>query len=284
MTIKFVFIIGWFIAAFLIPIFQSYFAGELIKENGKINLEVLFKSKLFWFLMILWIVGSSYIFFWNLKDSDKDDLKADSSYNSNNIQNNGDNNTIINGDVYYILNGWKMNSDNEEVRIAKTQDSYLKYLKGVIDGEIAFYDYNDYDGNGDCEMFALVGEKDADWQNVSGELWYVDQTGAKKIEYDKKIYWSNPETYRIKGQCFLALEEFYETGSVTFLWGVREGIPYQPNLSGKGNGISVNEYDEIELVDSEYDAGKVADMMLGHTWKCYYFYYDGENFKEYGGI
>lgn len=172
--------------------------------------------------------------------------------------------------------------NQKEPVIAKSLDDYLACLQNATNEEIAFYDYNDYDGDGICEMFAIVGKKEPEWNNISGELWFVNHMGADKID-DEKRYWCNPGTYRIQGRGFFVLEEFYETGSVTFLWSVKDDAPYQPNLSGKGNGMNVNQYGEIELADSQYDAGETAGMLSGHTWKHYYFYYDGENFREYGG-
>ena len=47
----------WLIATFLIPIFQSVLANELYKEE-KFHWNVLLKSKVFWILLALWIIGN----------------------------------------------------------------------------------------------------------------------------------------------------------------------------------------------------------------------------------
>ena len=233
----------------------------------KQKIKKLVKSKLFWILLVAIIISTLIGHF-------KEEMKDK--------QTNIENDMVVNGDINYIVNMWNFVVYTDH-QIAETLEAYLECLKCVINSNIVFYDYNDYDGNGHYEMFALVGEKDVDSQNICGELWYIDCRGAKKIEYDKRIYWTQPVSYRIMGQCFLTLEEFHQTGSVTYLWSVRNGEPYQPNISGRANGFGINKYDEIELTFSQYDGAKVDDMMVGHTWKRYYFYYDGENFKEYGG-
>lgn len=242
----------------------------LIKQN----IKKLAKSRLFWIILLV-VSINTMIGVLIMETKEKTDV-------TNYVLTNTGDSMVVNGDIYYIVNEWNI-VGYTEYQIAETKEAYLECLKSAVNYNIVFYDYNDYDGNGHCEMFALVGEKDADSQNIYGELWYIDRRGTKKIEYDKRIYWTNPASYRIMGQCFLTLEQFYETGSVTYLWSVRNGEPYQPNISGRANGFGVNEYDEIELTFSRYDGGEVDNMMVGHTWKNYYFYYDGENFKEYGG-
>lgn len=185
-------------------------------------------------------------------------------------------------------------SDTEkkyEQEIIMSESNYLEYLKDNVEGEVLFYYYNDYDGDGTCEMFALVGEAiDGDGlyeeDNLSGEIWYVNQNGVMRIENNEIIYWSSPYTFSIGVNAFIAFEKYYATGSLTYIWGVKNGKPYQPNISGKGNGLRINEYNEIEITDSAYDMvfDKSMNLMIGHTWKKYYFYFDGNTFREYGGI
>lgn len=136
-----------------------------------------------------------------------------------------------------------------------SESNYLEYLKDNVEGEVLFYYYNDYDGDGTCEMFALVGEAiDCDGlyeeDNLSGEIWYVNQNGVMRIENNEIIYWSSPYTFSIGVNAFIAFEKYYATGSLTYMWGVKNGRPYQPNISGKGNGLRINEYNEIEITDS----------------------------------
>lgn len=40
------------------------------------------------------------------------------------------------------------------------------------------------------------------------------------------------------------------------------------------------------ITDNKYDGSydKNFEQMMGHTWKEYYFYFNGKSFREYGGI
>lgn len=183
---------------------------------------------------------------------------------------------------------------NSNEQIIMSKPSYLQHLEAVICGEILYCHYGDYDNDGNCEMFALVGEyveplvmEDDD--NLCGTLWFINQNGAVEIDPEKKDFWSSPHVYNMNGYCFLVLEKAYVTESESYIWGVKDGRPFQPNLIGYGNGINVNKYDEIEITHSTYDAfleifEDGTSIYSGHTWKKYYFYYDGKDFKEYGGI
>lgn len=186
-------------------------------------------------------------------------------------------------------------------KVTMSETAYRKELQQSIASEmcIFFCYYDDYNGNGDCEMFGFVTKKDdADYYRenhenvfnfnpeVTGEIWFVNQNGARKIEPEITCWFTIPHILPLDDVKFIAFEKYLANSSITDLWGVNEsGEPYQPNISGKGNGISINENYEIELVCSSYDFSYEPSFksFLGHTWKPYYFYWGGANFKEYAG-
>lgn len=176
----------------------------------------------------------------------------------------------------------------ESQHLLMSEASFTEYLQSCISQEncILTYQYNDYNNDGDCELFALVGREENDnaednEQGFSGEIWFVNQEGARLVEKSMN-YCNFPYPFLVNDVVFLAFEKFYTSDSLTYLWGVNaKGEPYQPNLSGKGNGLSCNDYNEIELIHSTQD---FLDEGLGHTWKPYYFYWGGTNFREYGGL
>lgn len=88
----------WLIATFLIPIFQSVLANELYKE-GKFHWNVLLKSKVFWILLALWIIGN--IVAKIMESNNSNDNQAVKKKNKLSI--NGDGNTV-NQDVTTINN------------------------------------------------------------------------------------------------------------------------------------------------------------------------------------
>lgn len=127
-------------------------------------------------------------------------------------------------------------------------------------------------------MFALVEEETTeiiyDVEVQYGKIWYVNEDGAMEVESTGMVYWTSSNIFTVGGNVFIAFEKAFVTGSQTFIWGVRTGKPYQSNISGKIDGlVSVNEYDEMEVTHSTYDAGHYKGMNegIGHTWKKYFF-------------
>lgn len=135
-------------------------------------------------------------------------------------------------------------------------------------------------------MFVLVDERNdnnkysCNDKIMCGKLWFVRLREIIKIERETIEYWSFPRTFSVGDKAFIAFEKYCTSGSLTYIWGVVDGKPYQPNISGKGNGLTLNN-GEIELTASDYDA--IADDSMnfktGHTLKKYYFYHDGTIFR-----
>lgn len=51
-------------------------------------------------------------------------------------------------------------------------------------GKIVYEHYNDFDSDGNCEMFAIVGKEMND-HTISGKIWFDNQQGVCKIEESK---------------------------------------------------------------------------------------------------
>lgn len=171
-----------------------------------------------------------------------------------------------------------------------SETSYLNAISEKTGQEIVYNHYNDFDSDGICEMFAIVGRVDED--TISGEIWFINQQGEYKIE-EFKNYWKYPQVYLLKNETFIAFEEYYTTGSVTYLWGVKDGKPFQPGLTSKANGFEINKYNEVVITNSAYDGARIIpknwkvlpddEKWIIHTYNQYY-YWDGENFREYGAL
>lgn len=185
---------------------------------------------------------------------------------------------------------------------AMSESAYISALCEAINEKMLFHYYCDYDGDGLYEMFALVeseSKEESENPDRCGKVWYVNQDGVKEIEKRQMDYYS-PFVFTLRGKTFIAFTNGWSTGSLVYIWGVINGEPYQPVISGKASDININEFNEIELMHSTYDMalekemdnefkhysdvyGRPEPIMLGHTWKKYYFYFDGNAFKEYGG-
>lgn len=186
-------------------------------------------------------------------------------------------------------------SFNTSTFLLMSESSYLSEIKRVAGPKsyIFYHYYTDYNGDGNCELFAFVTtideyraycDKKDEWVDLNvdvpcelnGDIWFVNQNGAVIVEQDFRCG-DVRLPFLVDNMTFIAFKEYYVTSMPTYLWGVTaEGKPYQPNLSGKGNDIFINDYYEIELSCSAYD---FSSNKVGHTWTSYYFYWDDTNFK-----
>lgn len=195
------------------------------------------------------------------------------------------------------------NDDNQKVIMPESK--YLEYLQSNVNRDIIFSHYDDYDGDGLYEVFAIVEsnlrKEYEEYSDYYGTIWFINHNSAIEIEGDAKNYYP-PLVFVMGGKVFVAFSQVWSTGSIVYIWGVADEEPYEPMISGKASDIRLNEFNELELTHSTYDLcfdkeihdefdddyidkyGNVYPLLSGHTWKNYYFYFDGNVFKEYGGI
>ncbi|MCI8430548.1 MAG: tetratricopeptide repeat protein [Lachnospiraceae bacterium] len=153
-------------------------------------------------------------------------------------------------------------------------------------GDPVLFYCDDYDGNGTYEAFALSGSVDNEYEDVyEGNLYFVDQQGIQELlEWD--AYVQGTESIMNFGtEKYFVIGKYFATGNLSYIWGVKDKTVFQPELSGKGMSVRQTGENTLTVIcdtyDGEYD--ETGDMYLGHTWKPYYLYWDGD-FKEYGGI
>lgn len=226
-----------------------------------------------------------------------DNKDDNNTYNQHIVANNAEiSGDIIVGNKYennfydYDINSNKDIREDNNPELIMSISTYAEHLKEIVGNNIIFFDYNDYDGDGLCEAFAIVKEDDdfvSDNGLFVGKLWYINQHGAKEIEKFKFLYTSSPTFFSAGNKGFIAFNTIYGlNGRCTYIWGVEDKEPYQPNISGKGNGFLINDYNEILLNHSTLDIVWIEkeNERLGRSDKYYFFYFNGNTFKEYGGI
>ena len=153
--------------------------------------------------------------------------------------------------------------------------------------EILAFEYGDYGGDGRYEAFAFVGEEDG-YEGCMGELWFVNAAGAQMLEASETGYWQIVRTVTFGGREFVWVEEYYATGGLVNLWSVRDGKPCRESISGVGGALEKLDENNLLLYHSTLDAmscmidGIGTDM--GRTEKPYWFFWDGDCFREYGGM
>ncbi len=191
--------------------------------------------------------------------------------------------------------------ENNNGTIVMSEVSYLNNLHNAIELDEFIYDfhYNDYNNDGTSEMFAFVTtneEKDlfdsrtkaGVYLGITGDIWFVNVHGSKKLDSKITCYPHSP--FQIGHMIFFPYDVPRSKSFRINLWGVnKEGEPYQPNISGKLYGSSswilIKEKNEMVVTCTSEDS--YYDFALGHatgtSYNDYYFYWDGTNFKEYGG-
>jgi hypothetical protein len=163
-------------------------------------------------------------------------------------------------------------------------------LRAATPQHILYFEYHDYDNDGKSEAFAFVGTKGIDG-TMSGELWFVDKNGAQKIS-DDRVYWATSEVYTFGDNKFLVMAVYYATSNPALIWSVRNGSPYKEPISEHGGDFSQSNDTDFTMCHSTFDMAYLdfelndGDVMMGHTWKEYYFYWDDQDkaFHEYGGL
>lgn len=214
----------------------------------------------------------------------KDDLKSEDK--ASNVQ--------VDVQIDTPINIHMPDTHTPAVHLVMSETAYKEELQNAIESDQKVYSsfYNDFRGDGNCEMFALVVAKELENNYrvyresvISAEIWFVNQDGARKIE-SEKTYWPASALLSIGNVKFLPCEEHHGVTDIIYLWGVNEnGEPYQPNISGKGNGISINEEGEIVMARFDCDSAYLSSFghYSGYTWTQYYFYWNDISFNEYGG-
>jgi len=167
-----------------------------------------------------------------------------------------------------------------------TEAGLRALLEAQVTQEILAFEYGDYDGDGVCEAFAFVGEEqqpDVD-ESYKGEIWFVSAKGAQALEAYQNGYGGLINVYTFGENKFAVLNQYATTGGYVSVWGVHRGKPCNENISGVGGGMRQLDDKNFTLYHSTYDFDETDGIATGHTWKDYWFYWDGKAFHEYGGV
>ena len=162
-------------------------------------------------------------------------------------------------------------------------------LRAMMEAEVTQpildFKYDDYGGDGAFEAFAFVGEKPDEGDGHAGEIWFVSADGAERLEASPHgTYWGLLDVLTFGGRKFVKAETYYTTGGASNLWSVREGKPHCEAVPGSGGFLVQIDDNSFTLEHSALDAIYTDGMLMARTWKPYWFFWDGESFKEYGGV
>lgn len=161
-------------------------------------------------------------------------------------------------------------------------EASLRWLLGEELGSENFrlFEYGDYDGDGIYEAFAFIcTEEDPDTGTVTGDLWFVSPLFCEPVQTGLSYY----ELRKLGNSApilFTAEEGYGGSGSRTYLWSVVDSAPVAVEADIYG-GFEIGEGNEFYAYPSAFDGYSDG---TGHSWKQYYFYLDGLEMREYGGL
>ncbi|GEM_PF-1357096 len=157
------------------------------------------------------------------------------------------------------------------------------------DGPILGFACEDYDCDGSYEAFAFTGQVNEGGEEFAdeyyGELWFVNDDGVSLIDDGEKYYLEICHVADFGTRKFLLQYEAYATARVTEIYTVRDGKPVEDGLSRVGD-MCEPDGNEFTITLSAYDVSydKEMDTYLGHSWKPYYFRFEGDEFIEDVGV
>lgn len=185
-------------------------------------------------------------------------------------------------------------NENESVEIPEIHSDDKYYIDklieeaGVDKDSILSVSTAAYEGEDMYSSFIFVGERDEEMGIYTGAVWFVNCDKAEKILESENGYYSAGNVLEFPGakKCFFFVDEYYVTQSVSYIYGVDGNESYETSVSRLG-ALAYNIENTFTITVGAYDHTYYSedDMMLGHTWKPYYFYYDVEKdqFAEFAG-
>ena len=177
-------------------------------------------------------------------------------------------------------------------------EKLISILKSAIPkgGNIAYFYSGDLEGNKKSEAFAFVGTSAFNNlyndHSIDADLWFITANGAKKVYKSYQSVTFQPYVWTVGNLQMLKVENSGGGSSSNSLaWIVQNGSPVE---CGIGMGMSsIGDSRNFVTIGDGFDAytditfkadGSSDSITVGHTYKIYYFYWDGSVFKEYGGI
>ncbi len=138
--------------------------------------------------------------------------------------------------------------------------------------------YDDFDGDKSYEAFILVGtENDYESDYLDGEVWLSNSKKVIRLESGTFAIKST-NILNLKSAKLFCLGSYAGTSWPSELWKINGSEALKIFV---GDSISYTGND-IMSVHSTYDGSLSDGILLGHTWKEYYFYYLDGQMYEYG--
>lgn len=201
------------------------------------------------------------------------------SCKNNNISSGMDNVTNISSEINQksIEDTDNVSVSDELHNVLDEEQTFKNMIKKETNKEILFWDYDDYDCNGENEAFAFTGQKNYDY--MDGTLWLINSNRAAivKDNIGCEVIFKFNVSDNTKYICL----SYLTVNDYSLIWGVSGENIIETPVSNVGQNFTViDNSNNFTIIQSAFDA---MSLNGGHTRKPYYFYYD-KGFHEYGGI
>lgn len=159
----------------------------------------------------------------------------------------------------------------------KLTESELKSLVEIKTGKkIAEWIYEDFDGNGTKEAFAVIGSQEyVEDQKTFVYIWFINNKGEitqmmRKLYDGQKsasycFYYSNVEVFKQNKKYFFSFTSSNEAPSTGFIFGVVNGKAHEFNVSGKYFRFTC-ENDKIYANSNTIDEGGLVSIKYELTY------------------
>ena len=147
--------------------------------------------------------------------------------------------------------------------------------------------FTDFDKNGRNEAFILTGEKETgtedDFSTIPHKLWFAYMENGEPVTHivvkdSVMIYSSKP--LKLKSTTLFCAGIYAATSYPQYVYCV-SGNHVKKIFTG--DDIKYTGGNTFTSIHSTYDLGKYDGILMGHTWKPYYFYYKNGKVNEYKG-
>ena len=172
--------------------------------------------------------------------------------------------------------------------VSASEKSNLKQRVESYSGEkVRKIFYKDFDKDGKLEAVAITSQKKMEGGIQYGSVWFVDSRSCKFMFRgdDGYIYEYSIKLQKVKNGYFFMFEKGYGgSGSNSYAFFIKgRSVIKISNTFMNLKYIRNNKFvQEHSTFDGIYDS--MSDTFVLHTWKKYWFYWNGKELKEYGGI
>jgi hypothetical protein len=161
------------------------------------------------------------------------------------------------------------NSTTTLAPVSVTEAELKALLSNATSDEIVSWIYDDFDGNGTCEAYALT------YPSNEANVWFISSNGAELIMNAGNAGWYSDTPLVAGNHKFMVLIQYEPVPTMYyakhFLFTVNNEESYQPTISGEDGYFGNNSqecYDQLAKDQSGYET-PVTDAFYSCTWRAY---------------